>query len=154
MDLQLLAVPYDSGNHRARMGAGPEALLDAGLERALRENGHGVHTKVAELAGDSWHAEIQTSFELMRMLSGAVREALESGRLPIVLAGNCNTAVGTARRTWHRLHRSRMVRCPRRFQYSRDDGKRISGRDSGCHNHRSLLDAARCNSARVRAGTR
>jgi arginase len=95
MDLQLLAVPYDSGNHRARMGAGPEALLDAGLERALRDNGHSVHTRVAELAPGSWRAEIQTSFELMRMLSGAVREALESGRLPIVLAGNCNTAVGT-----------------------------------------------------------
>ena len=95
MDVQLLAVPYDSGNYRARMGAGPEALLEAGLERALRENGHRVHTKVAELADDSWHAEIQTSFELMRMVSRAVREALESGRLPIVLAGNCNTAVGT-----------------------------------------------------------
>lgn len=95
MDIQLLAVPYDSGNHRARMGAGPEALLDAGLERALRENGHSVRTRVAELAPGSWRAEIQTSFELMRMLSGAVREARESGKLPIVLAGNCNTAVGT-----------------------------------------------------------
>jgi arginase len=95
MDVQLLAVPYDSGNYRARMGAGPEALLDAGLERALRENGHRVHTKVAEQADDSWHAEIQTSFELMRMVSAAVRDARESGRLPIVLAGNCNTAVGT-----------------------------------------------------------
>jgi arginase len=95
VDIQLLAVPYDSGNYRARMGAGPEALLDAGLERALRETGHRVHTKIAELPADSWQAEIQTSFELMRMLSGAVREARESGRLPIVLAGNCNTAVGT-----------------------------------------------------------
>jgi len=95
MDLQLLAVPYDSGNHRARMGAGPEALLDAGLERALRDHGHSVHTRVAELAPGSWRAEIQTSFELMRMLAGAVSEALEAGRLPIVLAGNCNTAVGT-----------------------------------------------------------
>jgi arginase len=95
MDLQLLAVPYDSGNYRARMGAGPEALLEAGLERALLEKGHRVHTKVAELPDDSWHAEIQTSFELMRMVSIAVREARESGRLPIVLAGNCNTAVGT-----------------------------------------------------------
>lgn len=77
-----------------RMGAGPERLLDAGLERALRENGHTVHTRIAELTAD-WQAEIQTSFELMRMLSAAVREARESGRFPIVLAGNCNTAVGT-----------------------------------------------------------
>jgi arginase len=95
MNVQLLAVPYDSGNLRARMGAGPEALLGSGLEQALRENGHRVHTKIAELAPDSWHSEIQTSFELMRMLSIAVREACEAGRFPIVLAGNCNTAVGT-----------------------------------------------------------
>lgn len=95
MDIQLLLIPYDSGNRGARMGAGPEKLLDAGLERTLRESGHIVHTKVAELSPDSWHAEIQTSFELMRMLSYAVREAREAGRFPIVLAGNCSTAVGT-----------------------------------------------------------
>jgi arginase len=95
MEIQLLVVPYDSGKRGARMGAGPEKLLDAGLERTLRESGHIVHTKVAELAPDSWHAEIQTSFELMRMLSYAVREAREAGRFPIVLAGNCSTAVGT-----------------------------------------------------------
>jgi arginase len=95
MDIQLLVVPYDSGNRGARMGAGPQKLLDAGLERALRENGHTVHTKVAELSADAWHAEIQTSFELMRMLARAVRAARESGRLPIVLAGNCSTAIGT-----------------------------------------------------------
>ena len=77
------------------MGAGPEALLSAGLEAALRENGHRVHTKIAELSADSWHAEIQTSFELMRMLSTAVKDAVDAGRFPIVLAGNCNTAVGT-----------------------------------------------------------
>jgi arginase len=94
MNIQLLAVPYDSGNRGMRMGAGPERLLDAGLERVLRENGHTVHTRIAELTAD-WQAEIQTSFELMRMLSAAVREARESGRFPIVLAGNCNTAVGT-----------------------------------------------------------
>ncbi len=95
MDIQLLAVPYDSGHRGARMGAGPEGLLEAGLERTLRESGHSVHTRIAQMAPDSWHAEIQTSFELMRMLSTAVRDAHESGRFPIVLAGNCNTAVGT-----------------------------------------------------------
>ena len=95
MEIQLLAVPYDSGNRGARMGAGPEALIEAGLPDALRALGHKVHLKIAELPGDSWHAEIQTSFELMRMLSAAVREARDSNRLPIVLAGNCNTAVGT-----------------------------------------------------------
>jgi arginase len=95
VDIQLLAVPYDSGNRGARMGAGPEALLKAGLERALREGGHDVHTKIAELPDGAWQAEIQTGFELMRMLSVAVRDARASGRLPIILAGNCDTALGT-----------------------------------------------------------
>jgi arginase len=77
------------------MGAGPEALLEGGLVDALREAGHVVHVRLAELNPAQWHAEIQSSFELMRMLSGAVREAREAARFPIVLAGNCNTAVGT-----------------------------------------------------------
>jgi arginase len=95
MQIQLLAVPYDSGNARARMGAGPEALLRAGLEGALRKDGHTVHTKIAELPTDAWVTEIGTGFELMRMLAVAVREAVAADRFPIVLAGNCNTAVGT-----------------------------------------------------------
>jgi len=95
MDIQLRAVPYDSGNGGRRRGAGPEALLDSGLQQTLRAKGHRVQVKIAELPADAWHAEIQTSFELMRMLAAAVREARDWNRLPIVLAGNCNTAVGT-----------------------------------------------------------
>ncbi len=95
MEIQILAVPYDSGHRGLRMGAGPEALLNGGLVDALRADGHRVHVRVAELNKEQWKAEIQSSFELMRMLSGAVREARVSSRFPLVLAGNCNTAVGT-----------------------------------------------------------
>jgi arginase len=95
VDIQILAVPYDSGNRGARMGAGPEALLDAGLEKALRDRGHSVQTTIVEPAKGSWRAEIRTSFELMRTLATEVRAAREANRFPIVLAGNCNTAVGT-----------------------------------------------------------
>jgi arginase len=95
VDIQILAVPYDSGHRGERMGAGPEALLKAGLENALKEQGHTVHVKVAEIAAESWHSEIQTGFELMRMLSAAVSTARDAGKFPMILAGNCNTAVGT-----------------------------------------------------------
>jgi arginase len=95
MDVQLLAVPYDSGNRGVRMGAGPERLIEAGLQRALTNRGHTVHASIAELPAGSWQSEIQTSFDLMRMLAVGVASAREAGRLPIVLAGNCNTAVGT-----------------------------------------------------------
>jgi arginase len=95
VDIQILAVPYDSGHRGLRMGAGPEALLRAGLVEALRDAGHNVSVRMAELDPEQWQAEIQSSFQLMRMLAVAVREARDAGRLPIVLAGNCNTAVGT-----------------------------------------------------------
>ena len=95
MEIQILAVPYDSGHRGLRMGAGPEALLKAGLVEALRGDGHNISVRLAELDPDQWQAEIQSSFELMRMLAAAVREARNAGRFPIVLAGNCNTAVGT-----------------------------------------------------------
>jgi arginase len=95
MEIQLLAVPYDSGNRGVRMGAGPERLLDAGIQRALVEDGHRVFAKIAELPEHAWHAEIESGFELMRMLAGEVSAAKAEGRLPIVLAGNCNTSIGT-----------------------------------------------------------
>ena len=95
MDVQLLAVPYDSGNRSVRMGAGPERLIEAGIQPALTRHGHRVHASIAELPAGSWQSEIQTGFELMRMLAVGVASAREAGRLPIVLAGNCNTAVGT-----------------------------------------------------------
>lgn len=44
---------------------------------------------------DEGRAEIRTAFELMAGLADAVRTARAAGRFPLVLAGNCNTAVGT-----------------------------------------------------------
>ena len=76
MDIQILAVPYDSGNRGARMGAGPEALLDAGLEKALRDRGHTVRTKIAEIAKGSWRAEIQTQCDQLQKQQRAPRQAL------------------------------------------------------------------------------
>lgn len=95
MEIEILAVPYDSGHRGLRMGAGPQALLNAGLADVLRADGNNVHVRLAELNPDQWQAEIQSGFELMRMLSTAVAEARQASRFPIILAGNCNTAVGT-----------------------------------------------------------
>src|SRR5262249_23679372 len=40
-------------------------------------------------------AEIRSAFELTRRLATAVRSARSAGHFPLVLSGNCNTALGT-----------------------------------------------------------
>ena len=96
MDIQLLLVPYDSGQRASRCGAGPEHLLRAGLAAHLRRQGH-VVTAIHMIEDDPAYppAEIRTAFELARRLSTAVRSARSAGHFPLVLSGNCNTAMGT-----------------------------------------------------------
>ncbi|HSU86452.1 MAG TPA: arginase family protein [Chthoniobacterales bacterium] len=95
MEIRLLLVPYDSGQRNVRMGAGPEHLRGAGLEKRLVEQEHLVDSQVIEPASKNWRAEVQTSFELMRAVAEQVRAARAAGRFPLVLSGNCLSAVGT-----------------------------------------------------------
>lgn len=94
MDIRLLLVPYDSGQRSVRMGAGPEYLRSTGLTERLESAGHRVTTRVVEPATTSWRAEVQTSFELMRAVSEQVRAARAEETFPLVLSGNCLSAVG------------------------------------------------------------
>jgi len=77
------------------MGAGPEALLAAGLEKRLTERGHDITHTMLELPGDSFMPEVQAAFELDRRLSRAVSVTVARGAFPMILSGNCITSVGT-----------------------------------------------------------
>ncbi len=91
--VQLLLVPYDSGQFDVRMGAGPLALARAGVAQRLREQGHAVEVQILEPAS-AWRAELRTAFELHHSVAETVAAARAAGRLPLVLSGNCNTTVG------------------------------------------------------------
>lgn len=92
---RLIAVPYDSGIRGWRMGAGPDRLLDAGLEARLRAAGHAVSAEHVDLPAGTATAEIAAAFTLAAQLADRVRAARADGALPIVLAGNCASAIGT-----------------------------------------------------------
>jgi len=94
MEIRLLLVPYDSGQRNVRMGAGPEHLRAAGLREKLVARGHAVDAQVIEPTSMKWQAEVQTSFELMRAVADGVRKARAAGRFPVILSGNCLSAVG------------------------------------------------------------
>lgn len=94
-DVRLIAVPYDSGIRGWRMGAGPIHLLESGLEARLRTAGHSVQTRWIEAPADPPPAEIRTTFQLAAGVADAVRDARAAGALPIILAGNCSSSIGT-----------------------------------------------------------
>lgn len=94
MDIQLIQVPYDSGHHNMRTGRGPGHFLRHGLDEILRDQGHTVSAEEIE-AETSFTTEVGTGFELNRLLAERVSLARGQGSFPVVLAGNCNSCLGT-----------------------------------------------------------
>jgi len=94
MTVALIQLPYDSGHRETRSGRGPGHLITAGAAERIRAAGqdpvpaaiHSDHTVPAEIA---------TGFELCGKLAGEVTRARRDGAWPLVLAGNCLSAVGT-----------------------------------------------------------
>ena len=94
MNVQIIQVPYDSGHKGVRTGQGPNHFIEHGIDQILRDCGHDVYVCQIE-STVSLPTEIGTGFELNRLLAECVRTAATNDRFPLVLAGNCNSCVGT-----------------------------------------------------------
>ena len=94
MNIQIIQVPYDSGHKSVRTGRGPEHLLQHRVDQILRDCGHQVRSYRIE-SNASFTTEIGTAFELNRLLAERISSAISSKMFPIVLAGNCNSCLGT-----------------------------------------------------------
>jgi arginase len=95
VNVELIVVPFDSGMRDVRMGRGPGRLLEAGIVEALEQGGGKVRVIRAEPAEGTFPSEVGMAFELQRVIARHVAAARKAGAFPLVLAGNCNTAVGT-----------------------------------------------------------
>ncbi|MDQ0467389.1 arginase family protein [Labrys wisconsinensis] len=93
MKVALIVVPYDSGRFMARWGLGPIAIRRAGLAEALTAAGHNV-TEATVLLGDPDPREVTTGFAVAAEIARLCQAALAGGRFPLVIAGNCLSAVG------------------------------------------------------------
>jgi len=91
-DIALIRIPYDSGHHNARMGNGPDALIARGFRDRL--NSRCAVETVLLPAG--FHSEAQALVALQHRATTATRDAINRGRLPILLSGNCGTAALSA----------------------------------------------------------
>jgi arginase len=93
--VRTVLAPYDSGHRGLRMGAGPNHLMENGLPEVLRSTERPTLSFAPVLPKVNPPAEVATAFEVDRLVSEQVREAVAEGEFPLVLSGNCNTAVGT-----------------------------------------------------------
>lgn len=94
MKITIILASYDSGHYHGGMGQGPDALIAGGLVDALTIAGHDVAVQDIGRVGDNQEREIATGFAVCNAVSGEVRIAIDRGRFPIVLAGNCLTSAG------------------------------------------------------------
>ena len=90
----LIEVPYHMGLQDVAMGKGPSRLLAAGLDQVLGYRGMPAtvnHVRPRDLRSQGMDAVV----DINRMLRYAVKEAAEQETIPVVLAGNCNSCIGT-----------------------------------------------------------
>jgi arginase len=99
MSIHLIRVPYDSGHRGLRMGRGPLDFAEHGAADRLRAAGHDVVDTVVDVPVP-FPLEVGTSFALHRALSERVCAAVTAGAFPLVLAGNCGSALGTTSGVW------------------------------------------------------
>jgi arginase len=94
MTLRVFKIPYDSGHRAERMGRGPEHLIASGLLHLVRDFDPDVIVVPIEIE-DAFPTEIGSAFELHRKLAVDVATLATAKGVPIVLSGNCNSAIGT-----------------------------------------------------------
>lgn len=91
--VDLIVCPYDLGRRNWRCGRGPGRILESGAISRLTADGHDV--RLVEIETEvGYESESELVFEAQRQIATCVAGACKAERLPLVLGGNCNTAVG------------------------------------------------------------
>jgi arginase len=93
VDLTLVAVPYDLGREGVGSGRGPTAYLEGGAAETLRARGHDVEVVIAQRSAP-FSSELEAVLDVDAAVAALVTAAVTGGRLPLVLAGNCNVTLG------------------------------------------------------------
>ncbi len=92
--LHLLSVPYLGGQRDVGMGLGPTELLERRhLADHFAQLGYDVAVTVVH--APDLPQEIRRTFGLDAQLAEAVSEVIAADGFPLVLSGNCNSALGT-----------------------------------------------------------
>lgn len=90
----IIEVPFHLGLENVAVGRGPRELLAGGLDQLL--GSHGMPAVVSHVRLRDLRSQGPDSIvDVNRVVKHAVQQAVEEETIPVVLAGNCNSAVGT-----------------------------------------------------------
>jgi len=87
VDVSLIQVPYMLGDPDHPAAEGPRRYLEGGAEGLLTAKGHRVTVELVERDGVG-------PIAVSKVLAPVVRRSVAAGRLPLVLAGSCDAALG------------------------------------------------------------
>ena len=91
--VDLICCPYDLGRRNWRCGLGPSRILRH--DAVARLEATGADLRLVDIETQvGYESEAGLVFEAQRQIAETVAKARKSGCLPLVLGGNCNTAVG------------------------------------------------------------
>jgi len=91
--VSLISSPYDLGREGAGMALGPARYLEASADLSLTDKGFEVEVETIEREGP-FEDKFSAVADVNARLAERVREVVGRGDFPLVLGGNCDTAIG------------------------------------------------------------
>lgn len=91
---RIIEAPFNMGLEGAGVGKGPRHLVNAGADQILTYRGMPAEVQHVRL----WNfnsRDLDAVVDVNRQIRTAVRQACDEQVVPVVLAGNCNSAIGT-----------------------------------------------------------
>lgn len=89
-----IEVPYHMGLEAVGVGKGPRLLIESGADQLLACRGMPAEVEHVRLWNYS-SRDLDAVVDVNRQIRSAVRRACDEQVLPVVLAGNCNSCLGT-----------------------------------------------------------
>jgi arginase len=93
LTIHILSVPFDLGHPQQGMGLGPARLMEGGMVTRLRGAGHTPTTSTIDVTTLPKH-EVGAAFAINVAVATEIQRIHANRARPLVLAGNCNHALG------------------------------------------------------------
>ncbi|MHA2224523.1 MAG: arginase family protein [Candidatus Hodarchaeales archaeon] len=94
MKIKLILVPYHLGKERIGMGLGPTRYFEADIVNKMINQGYEITSEEIQTTQD-FKDELHAISNINTLLKNSVTDARKRGHFPLILGGNCNTALGT-----------------------------------------------------------